>query len=242
LKDSTPDSNRLSKLGELEGLLTGLYRGLGCGETLALRLSSSPVSDTTAFAAEDMLSASVTPGRREEFRTGRALARKCMAAIGVAPQSIARGEMREPIWPAGLTGSISHAKGLIGAVVWQPSTAGGIGLDIERAGRVTPTLYQSLFTDAEVESLSLLNSVEQLVAAAAMFSAKEAIYKAQYPLTRCYVGFHEVSLGFDPVSKQVRLQHVPDILKPIAISVFVHSGETYVITGAVAITCQPSPK
>src|SRR5882757_7343847 len=55
--------------------------------------------------------------RREQFAAGRACARRGLFELGIVNFPLAVAEDRRPIWPEGITGSITHTKGFAAAVV-----------------------------------------------------------------------------------------------------------------------------
>ncbi|MFH1965514.1 MAG: 4'-phosphopantetheinyl transferase superfamily protein [Acidobacteriota bacterium] len=164
------------------------------------------------YAIEESLLGNAIPKRAREFRSGRTAARKCMLELGLEPGPILIGEKREPLWPAGCVGTISHC-GNYCLVMISPSagsfsatspSAGNdsdstlsLGADIEQLGRVKALLWPRIFTTVEKDFLNTLDSREADRAATAMFSAKEAFFKLQHPLTGLWLGFQdaEVSLG-----------------------------------------------
>ncbi len=140
--------------------------------------------------------------RRAEFGAGRACARSALVALGVDPDEVERtpigvADRRQPDWPPGIAGAITHTSGYCAAVVGRIDSLGGsrIGIDAELIGRVTPNLYRKLFTSAEL--LRIAASDDPEVLATTLFSAKEAYYKAQFPLTASWVGFTDVEIRGD---------------------------------------------
>ncbi len=146
-----------------------------------------------SFAAEREAIAGARPGRRREFLAGRACAHAALGAIGRDGRPIARAATREPLWPAGVVGSIAHAGDLAGAVVAHAAQAWGLGLDIEV---LDPPL------DAAVERLVLrpgeLAGRRDLAKLA--FAVKECVYKALYPRTCWRLDFHDVHVEIDPAA------------------------------------------
>lgn len=149
---------------------------------------------------EAALMAKAVEGRRIHFAAGRHCARLALADLGLAPGPILVGPHRQPVWPPGIRASITHTEGYVAAVACSavggagPDSDGrfGIGIDAEQVGRVTEHLWPRLFTDDERAWLVALPADERAVAATAVFGAKEALYKAQFPLTESWVGFHDV--------------------------------------------------
>jgi 4'-phosphopantetheinyl transferase EntD len=122
--------------------------------------------------------------RLREYAAGRSAARGAMALLGVTPAAILRGDDRAPIWPKGITGSITHTKTDALAAVTQAH--GLLGIDMERDGRVTADLWPTI-----------LHETEDSTRATLIFAAKEAVYKAQYPLTRLLFDFHRLHIRID---------------------------------------------
>ena len=147
--------------------------------------------------------------RQREFAAGRACARMALDELGVAPPSLPVGPDREPRWPRAVVGSISHTAECCMAAVGLEERLGviGLGLDVEVTDRLTPDLYGQILTESERRVIDSLPTVDRPVAASEIFGAKEAFYKAQFPLTRSWVDFTDVrvtrqgdSLRLDPVT------------------------------------------
>jgi 4'-phosphopantetheinyl transferase EntD len=122
--------------------------------------------------------------RHCEFSAGRVAARRAMALLGLPAAPILRGEDRAPIWPEGITGSITHTKTDALAAVTQARCL--VGIDMERDGRVEPQLWPTI-----------LHADEDSTRATLIFAAKEAVYKAQYPLTQLLFDFHRLHVRID---------------------------------------------
>jgi len=138
--------------------------------------------------------------RQREYTAGRVLARELLARIGVDAQTIASGPKREPLWPKGIVGSISHNELYCAVVVAQNSVVTSVGIDIETTGRIDRHLWANLFTEEETEHLLQLESAAQSRQATVLFSIKEAFYKYQFPITRGWVGFRDVSVHQEDAS------------------------------------------
>ena len=138
--------------------------------------------------AERELASGFAPPRALEFAAGRHCAREALRALGLPPEPLLRGEGREPLWPPGIVGSISHATGYCGAVVARTRTCRGLGFDVEEWGRMRPALWRRIATPAEREWLGAQDAQGERWATV-LFSAKEAFYKAQYPCSATFLGF-----------------------------------------------------
>ena len=132
--------------------------------------------------------------RLADFSTGRYCAIKALEQLGINNSIIPIGKDREPIWPEGIVGSISHCDSLTGAIVAKSSDHISLGLDIEEIGRVTPDLWDLVFTENEKNYLSGLSEENMLVQSTAFFSIKEAFYKFQHPLTKTFLDFLDVEV------------------------------------------------
>ncbi|GAC1539622.1 MAG: hypothetical protein NVS2B17_15050 [Candidatus Velthaea sp.] len=141
---------------------------------------------------EAAASARFAPKRIAEFAAGRDCAHRALRSAGCADVDVPMRSDRSPQWPSGIVGSITHTNGFCGAVAALRSSYGGIGIDAEVIERVTIEMWSQIFTSPEIESLEVLGDAERGRAAAAMFSAKEAFYKCQSPMTGLWIDFHEV--------------------------------------------------
>ena len=139
--------------------------------------------------------------RLSDFSTGRYCALKALEQLGIQDAIIPIGEDREPIWPEGIVGSISHCDSLTGAVVAKSSDHISLGLDIEEIGRVTPHLWDLVFTENEKKYLSGLSDKEILVQSTVIFSIKEAFYKFQHPLTKTFLDFLDVEVALPDLTR-----------------------------------------
>lgn len=136
--------------------------------------------------------------RRREFLAGRALARQAMRGLDFASQPIPAGDDRAPVWPAGMTGSISHCEDwCVAAAARVEDGYLSIGLDIEPALPLDPDLIEDVCTPEECGWLALQPASLRNVLARAMFSAKECAYKCQYPLSRTLLDFQAMSIRLD---------------------------------------------
>jgi 4'-phosphopantetheinyl transferase EntD len=136
--------------------------------------------------------------RKLEFAKGRECARRALERLGVRNFPVLSGPQREPLWPRGIVGSISHTAGLCAAAVCQERAYPGLGIDVEPAEPITADVAARICQESELSGLLGLPDFEKLVIARLVFSAKEAVYKCQFPLSRAFVGFEEVELALDP--------------------------------------------
>ena len=116
-----------------------------------------------------------------------------MRDLGMEPLPVETAGDRSPIWPEGLVGSISHSRSLAGAAVaLRGSGIRAIGLDLEEATPLQDELVEEVCVAAEREWLAARPLGARGLLAKAIFCAKEAAYKCQYPLTRQMIGFDSI--------------------------------------------------
>ncbi len=127
---------------------------------------------------------------------GPAAAGDWSAGQGVG--AVGGGAQGEPLWPAGVVGSISHSKTLAAAVVADAARCGGIGLDIEEwadhaAAEAMPGLVVS------VRELAYLGGFEREMARERLltlvFSAKESFYKGAFGAVGRFFDFNAIELA-----------------------------------------------
>jgi 4'-phosphopantetheinyl transferase EntD len=176
----------------------------------------------------------VSQKRRSDFNVGRAAARRALEKVGfpvVTP--VLRGEHREPLWPVGIVGSISHSSGIgVAAVAWQQDVP-AIGVDIQ--------LIEERYTD-EFDWVRSDPS-RRTERAVKLFSAKESVFKALYPLRKVWFAFDVAHLtpsaSEDSFSASVRLPAVSSSMIDLDVGISYLNGN--IVTGAVLRQPLPLP-
>ncbi|BBZ23571.1 4'-phosphopantetheinyl transferase family protein [Mycolicibacter hiberniae] len=144
---------------------------------------------------EEPLVARSVAKRRNEFVTARYCARLALEELGQPPVPILKGEKGEPSWPTGIVGSLTHCAGFRGAVVGRSTAVRSVGIDAEP---------HDVLPDGVLDAVSL--PVERFELAALpqdrhwdriLFCAKEATYKAWFPLTGRWLGFEDAHITFE---------------------------------------------
>jgi 4'-phosphopantetheinyl transferase EntD len=156
--------------------------------------------DTTLLPEELTLVERAVPKRQREFAAARNCARRALSALGESPGPILAGPRREPLWPRGVVGSITHCSGYCAAVVTYRERLLGLGIDAELNLPLPADLRDSVCTPEELRDFDLRGiTADRLGADPAMlvFSAKESIYKAWYPITGVWLGFENATLALD---------------------------------------------
>lgn len=132
--------------------------------------------------------------RLRQFCSGRYLARQAIQAIGGSAAPILRMKNGAPLWPDGYTGSLSHSGELVGAIAGCHKDWFGMGLDVERQGRVRPDLWPILFTPGERCYLESKDGASQRFLATAFFSIKEAFLKLPSPKPKRVQDYHDIEV------------------------------------------------
>jgi 4'-phosphopantetheinyl transferase EntD len=132
--------------------------------------------------------------RVREFAAGRACARLALQRLGYPSMPLMSLPDRRADWPAGVTGSITHCAGLACAVVAPVRLARSLGLDVEVVDAVDEHLWPRVLNAAERVWLQSCPQGEQRMWATVIFSAKEAFYKCQYPVTARWLEFEEAQV------------------------------------------------
>jgi 4'-phosphopantetheinyl transferase EntD len=146
------------------------------------------------FPEEAAATSGMIDKRVNELRHGRYCARAAMSILGVAPAAIPKGPDRAPIWPKGLTGSISHTGTAAAAAVTRADSFRSIGLDMETSAPLTIDIVDMICLPAE-------NPDKDGDRGKLLFSIKESIYKCLYPITHTYIDFLEMEVRYDMDTK-----------------------------------------
>lgn len=153
--------------------------------------------------------------RRGEFLSARWAAHAALDLLGVDAPFIGRGRRGEPLWPAGVMGSITHS-GILRASAVLGSEAGlGFGIDAELNEVLSFDVCQLIATESELGEISSRMARSPHIAWDRLtFSAKESIFKAQYPALGLELDFLDVSIQihvdgrFEWVSRPTALRDV----------------------------------
>jgi enterobactin synthetase component D len=148
--------------------------------------------------------------RKQEYIAGRYCAFKAAKQLSAEIHNIENASTREPIWPLGLAGSISHSKNMAISCVAKSENYLSLGIDAEDF--IRPQGAQDIIgTVASLEEASYINGLNDQAALTILFSAKEALYKALFPISRCFIDFKEVRLvSLDLEKKSFELELISE--------------------------------
>ncbi|GFG76420.1 4'-phosphopantetheinyl transferase PptT [Mycobacterium botniense] len=149
----------------------------------------------TALPDEEPFVARSVAKRRNEFITVRHCARIAMSRLGFPPVPILKGDKGEPLWPDGLVGSLTHTTGYRGAVVGRRAAVRSVGVDAEPHDVLPEGVLDAISLPEErrdIEDRPVGLHWDRI-----LFCAKEATYKAWFPLTKRWLGFEDARVTFD---------------------------------------------
>lgn len=166
-----------------------------------------PCPDTLGRAVEK---------RRADYLAGRAVAAAAMSLLGHPPTPVGTAPSRAPLWPAGLTGSISHARGRC-ACVMSCGTEHSYGVDTEAiaSGRSLDAILAETLSATERATLKS-GPLPTATSATLAFSAKEALFKALHPRVGHHFGFDAAELTAPPTGDSLTLTLTTDLAEGLA--------------------------
>jgi enterobactin synthetase component D / holo-[acyl-carrier protein] synthase len=134
--------------------------------------------------------------RIREFAIGRSCARRALRRLGLPEVPILRGPRREPLWPPGAVGSVTHCSLYCAAAVARQADILTLGIDAEVHDRLPPGVAERVFLEEERRWLA--DAPTGIHWDRVLFSAKESVYKAWFPLTGKWLGFDDAMVTVAP--------------------------------------------
>lgn len=153
------------------------------------------------FPEEEVSISRAVTKRRREFTTVRHCARQALATLGQPAVPLVPDEHRAPVWPNGIVGSMTHCTGYRAAAVAHRTDVAAIGLDAEPDAALPAEVLGRIASADERRALDQLADPpgrphwDRL-----LFSAKESVYKAWFPLMRTWLGFEDATVEIDPAA------------------------------------------
>lgn len=195
----------------------------------------------TLFPEEQaLLAADTHPKRLLGFTLGRCAAHAALRQLGVQVQPLLIRAGREPLWPDAVRGSISHTNhgercAAVAAVALKNSYA-GIGVDLEPAERELSEAVAKRISRPDDRAWALRSEQGRLRNALKLFSAKEALFKAFFPLYPHAMSFQQAELTWNEEhsSFHARIHLPPGTSTPIRCEVVVREERGLLLT-AVAL-------
>jgi 4'-phosphopantetheinyl transferase EntD len=149
----------------------------------------SPRDDRTLLADEvDSFSRSAAEVRRASG-AARLIARQLLKQLGFPASALPKARSGEPIWPTGIVGSLAHDAQIAIAAVARSDAIVALGVDVEPAEALPPGLLTMVATAEEQ-----LKIADDPFSGRLLFAAKEAVYKAVYPIDRVFLEYHQIAV------------------------------------------------
>ena len=142
----------------------------------------------------------LSQNRNQEYLLGRLAIKGALGSLGYSPIWIERDPLTKiPVWPEGITGSLSHSSGLALAVVGDSPPILGLGVDLEKANRTIDLgIERHICTQDESDDLRSLHLENHAIRLLLTFSAKESLYKCFFGrIPRDLLRFKNVSLKWE---------------------------------------------
>jgi enterobactin synthetase component D len=176
-------------------------------EDIALRILTKSQSgfDRLGSLSKDEQSEAAqygSPARKAEYVRSRNLLKEEMLTTH-SFHKIASGVIG---WPQGKVASLSHKDGHIAVAHGEEQKFSGLGVDLELTKKVGAHLIEKVCTENEVAKYFPDPSNIHPRRLATIFSLKESIYKAIYPLGRIQFWFHDAEVcEWDEVNRLATL-------------------------------------
>jgi 4'-phosphopantetheinyl transferase EntD len=145
--------------------------------------------------------------RRQDFTLGRECAHQALQNLGVKPVPIPRGPAREPLWPPSVVGSITHCEGYFAAVACFKSDITSIGIDAEPHEMLPDGVFETI--SLHEERLWIASAESDMPWRLLLFSAKESVFKAWFPLVGTWLRFDHAQIQFDSSMRSFRAIILP---------------------------------
>jgi enterobactin synthetase component D len=136
-----------------------------------------------------------TQKRQREFLAGRWCAEGALQRLGAGSTHVAMAEDRAPIWPDGVVGSITHTGDFAAAAVAWAADIAAVGIDSEEI--IDPATARDIADTCMVDETTLFSVAHGrsfCEFCTFVFSAKEAVFKCLFPLTRKLLEFSDVRI------------------------------------------------
>lgn len=137
--------------------------------------------------------------RRADFAWARACAREAMTRLGSPVGPIVRGGKGMPVWPPGVVGTLTHTDGLRAAALGSAGRVRSMGVDVEPHEPLAAGVLDAVSLPEEAAWVRAVGvELPSVHWDKLLFTAKEATYKAWFPLTRRWLGFADAHVTLVP--------------------------------------------
>jgi 4'-phosphopantetheinyl transferase EntD len=175
------------------------------GVVIGHRLISPGDEDALLPEEAPAFASSVVKVRRASG-SARIVARQLLKRLGHPECALPRTSGGAPAWPPGVVGSLAHDSRVAVAALGMSRDVGAIGIDVEPAESLPPELLDLVATPQE-----RLRIGDDPYQGRLLFVAKEAVYKAVYPLDQTFLDHHDVQICFAEHKAVVRNGRVVEL-------------------------------
>lgn len=178
--------------------------------------------DTRQLASDDFQRSAIEPPasiqrsvakRQAEFLAGRVCARAALQQLEGLSFIPAIGEDRAPVWPAHITGSITHSTGRAAAIVANKAHWRGLGMDLENLldAERAERLAGEILTGPEMQRMAAGAGDQLAMLVTLTFSVKESLFKALYPIVQKRFYFEHAEVLEWSEGGEVRVRLLTDL-------------------------------
>jgi enterobactin synthetase component D / holo-[acyl-carrier protein] synthase len=167
--------------------------------------------------------------RKKEFLLGRLCARDALSKIGLINCKVRVGDNREPLWPSGIVGSITHCDDLCAAAVARSNDYLSLGIDIEPIGELPIEIIDLILTHNDKNFFKHFSPTSRDLKL--IFCAKEAVYKCLYPLVHRFIDFLEVDVRLVKDCQQFEAYLPGNLARKVGIDLlqgYLHRSESHI--------------
>jgi 4'-phosphopantetheinyl transferase EntD len=129
------------------------------------------------------------PAMRRASGAARWIAHSLLSNIGINDFPVLRSPSGAPVWPDGISGSLAHDDEMAVAAVASITDVGSLGIDVEPAIALPDEIAALVAT-----SIDVVGAVDRQLAGRILFAAKEAVYKAVYPLDHEILDYGDIAI------------------------------------------------
>jgi len=128
--------------------------------------------------------------RQAEYLAGRYAARCALHKLGLEVKGITTGKHRSPVWPSGISASITHTDSIAICAASYKYDHEYLGIDLEKRLNLKCVAdIKNSIINLQEENLLLKSELSFEDAFTLTFSAKESLFKALYPRVGRYFDF-----------------------------------------------------
>jgi 4'-phosphopantetheinyl transferase EntD len=149
----------------------------------------SPGDEQALLDEEAASIASSVVAVRRASGAARIVARQLLAQLGYPGVPLPRSLSGAPLWPEAIVGSLAHDDEVAVAAVGLQRNFHAVGIDVEPAAALPPDMLALIATPQELRRIA-----DDPLRGKLLFAAKEAVYKALYPLDRVFLEFRDIEV------------------------------------------------